>query len=86
MYKEVRTELTRSGEVWRSIAENRRLLAKINRGGKPEGPMQQFTDDLKVELSVLGHQVLLVVMIAAANIIFFGLLIFALPYLFRWLF
>ena len=51
-----------------------------------DGVFDSIRADLRIELSVLGHQLLLILGIVIANIIFFGLLAVAFPYIFDWFF
>ena len=48
------------------------------------GALKTLGSDLRVEMSVLGHQLLLMLAIVVANFIFFGILIWLLPYVWDW--
>ena len=48
------------------------------------GVLRKLAPNLKVELSVIGHQLLLILGIVIANIVFFGLLIWVFPYVWNW--
>ena len=85
IFSEIRKGLEASERNTRRLAQGRRLLAKYDRIGQPPlTPLRELGDKLREEMSVLGHQLLLILLIAVVNIVFFGLLIFVLPYAWDW--
>ena len=59
----------------------RRTVAEPN---PRSGLIEKLGAELKVEMSVLGHQILLILGIVVAYIIFFGALLWILPYVWNW--
>lgn len=59
----------------------RRMVAEPN---PRSGLIEKLGADLKVEMSVLGHQILLILGIVVAYIIFFGALLWIFPYVWNW--
>ena len=61
-----------------------RLMQLYTAPAPTAGVLDRLGADLKVEMSVIGHQLLLMLGIVIANILFFGLLILIFPYVWDW--
>jgi len=84
MFKELSQGLAKSERDWRQLKEIERDISRLERYGKPVSPGEKLWEDVKIELSVAGHQMLLMIGIGLGYVVLFLLLLWAFPYIWDW--
>ena len=84
MWGEIRKGFTDNERYARRSAETRRLINQFERLDRPISPSEKAWEDFKVELKVAGNQLGFGLAMIIAYVIWFALLIWLVPIVWRW--